>query len=232
MSEDSANEHTMDAMRAFVLTTDAQTGETVAPANDPQDGSVVFADRAIDFAALQQINPEIVAWLYIPGTNIDYPVTHTDNDDYYLKHGPDLQENRAGSIFLEAACTPTLTDKNTIIYGHRMNNGSMFGSLNQFEDKEYFMEHQTGFLYTPDGVRFEFTFYALVHSSDSMASPAYRLDFTDDADFLDTVQEVKDVAIVTADNVTVEAGDKIITLSTCLKGDGTKRLVMQGKVVG
>lgn len=218
-AEDSANEHTMKAMREFIVSADVQTGEDVNPGDE----------RTIDFEALHQVNPEIVGWLYIPGTNVDYPVTQTDNDSFYLTHGPDLEENRAGSLFFEAACSPELIDRNTIIYGHRMNNGSMFGSMSDFEDPTYFNDHRTVYLYTANGVRHEYEFFTIIHSSDSMDAPAYRLDYDDGAQFVQTCDDMMDASIVPVDDVTIRSSDQILTLSTCIRGDGDSRLVLQAK---
>lgn len=220
-SEDSANEHTMEAMRQFVMTANEQTGDTVNPDDI----------RTIDFEALHEVNPEIVGWLYIPGTTVDYPVTQTDNDSYYLSHGPDLEENRAGSLFFETACSPDLYDINTIIYGHRMNNGSMFGSMSDFEDPSYFNDHRIAYVYTQDGARHEYEFFTILHSSDSMDAPAYRLGYDDPADFVANCESMMDASIVPVDDVTISANDKILTLSTCIRGDGDSRLVLQAKKV-
>lgn len=219
-AEDSANEHTMEAMRQFILASDAATGDGVSV-----DGAI---ERTIDFAALQEINPEIVGWLYIPGTNVDYPVTQTDNDSFYLSHGPDLLENRAGSLFFESACSPELQDRNTIIYGHRMNNGSMFGSLVDFEDSSYFNDHRTVYLYTADGARHEYELYTIIHSSDSLDAPAYRIGYDDASQFIGTCEDLMAESIVPVDDVSFTSSDKILTLSTCIRGDGSSRLVMQG----
>lgn len=219
-AEDSANEHTMEAMRQFVTDSDAQMGESVP---------VPEADiREIDFAALKEVNPEIVGWLYIPGTNVDYPVTQTDNDSFYLTHGPDLAENRAGSLFFESANSAQLSDPNTIIYGHRMNNGSMFGAMSDYENPEYFNEHRTVYLYTDDGVRHEYELFSIIHSSDSMDAPAYRLSFDNGEQFAANYADMMDASIVPVDDVTVSGSDKVLTLSTCIRGDGDSRLVLMG----
>lgn len=236
-SEDSANEHTMQAMREFVTLSsgDATDGADFAEgAGAEQPGEAPLSEldqRSINFAALQQVNPEIVAWLYIPGTNVDYPVTRTDNNEYYLSHGPDLAENRAGSIFFEASSSPALTDTNTIIYGHRMNNGSMFGSLYSYEDPEFFNEHRMVYLYTPDGKRHDYQLFDVLHSSDSMDSPPYLMNFDTEEDFIANCLDMMDASIVPVTDVSFSPGDRILTLSTCVRGDGATRLILQAKEV-
>lgn len=233
-SEDSANEHTMQAMREFVTVSSGgggASGDGTEAAGAAITGDESQDEREINFAALQQVNPEIVAWLYIPGTNVDYPVTRTDNNEYYLSHGPDLAQNRAGSIFFESSSSPALTDANTIIYGHRMNNGSMFGSLYQYENPDFFNEHRMVYLYTPDGKRHDYQLFDVIHSSDSMDAPPYLMNFDTEEQFIENCEQMMDASIVPVTDVTFSAGDRILTLSTCVRGDGGTRLILQAKEI-
>lgn len=104
----------------------------------------------VDFDALKSVNEEVVGWIYCEGTTINYPVLQGEDDDYYLKHTYDRTENRAGSIFVEALNAPKFADSNTIIYGHHMKNGSMFATLKNWADQEYFEEHPVFWLLTPE----------------------------------------------------------------------------------
>ncbi len=99
-----------------------------------------FPDMQIDFKGLREVNPEVVAWLYVGAVNISYPVVQKPEDKdntYYLHHTfeqyrPEDPENSSGCIFMDSAVDPQLTSWNTFIYGHNMKNGSMFGSLRKF----------------------------------------------------------------------------------------------------
>ena len=104
----------------------------------------------VDFAALQQINPDIVAWLRIPGV-LDYPVVQGTDNSYYLHHTFRKEYNIAGSIFLDARNTADFSDSKNIIYGHNMRNGSMFHVLRKFQDLDFYQANREIWLYMPDG---------------------------------------------------------------------------------
>ncbi|MCL2695180.1 MAG: class B sortase [Clostridiales bacterium] len=102
----------------------------------------------LDFEALQAINADAVAWLYCPDTVIDYPVMKAADYSYYLRHLPDGKRNSNGSLFIDYNCAPDFSDELTIIYGHRMKSGRMFGSLMGYKKQAYFEQHPFMFLYT------------------------------------------------------------------------------------
>lgn len=104
----------------------------------------------VDFAKLQADNPQVVAWLYCPGTVIDYPVTQGDDNDFYLNHSYAGGEDQSGAIFVDAQCSPGFIDSNSIIYGHSMQDGSMFGGLEAWKDQEYYDAHPVMWLLTPE----------------------------------------------------------------------------------
>ena len=90
----------------------------------------------IDFEMLTNINKDVVAWLKVNNTNIEYPVVQANNNDYYLYHSFDKTENGAGWIFLDYRNKIEGRDKNIVIYGHNRKDGSMFGTLNKVLEKE------------------------------------------------------------------------------------------------
>lgn len=118
---------------------------------------VTLGSFDVDWDALRAINPDIVAWVYVPGTNINYPVVWREHDDqYYLKRT--FGDNSAGDFAAEYGCImlsgenqPTLTDQVNIFYGHNMRNGSMFNSLSENDDSEVFNSHRTYYLLTTQG---------------------------------------------------------------------------------
>ena len=105
----------------------------------------------INFEVLQQINPDGEAWLYCPGTMIDYPVIRATDYDYYLHHLPDGTPNSNGSLFIDYNNAPDFSDELTVIYGHNMKYGGMFGSLTEYKKQQYYVEHPYMYLYTPKG---------------------------------------------------------------------------------
>ena len=102
-----------------------------------------YADalRNMDFTALREVNSDVLGWILIPGTVISYPLVQTDNNDYYLTHTWKKWASAVGAIFLEHQSSGDLSDFNTVIYGHRMNNVSMFASLKNYKKQNYWAQH-------------------------------------------------------------------------------------------
>lgn len=118
--------------------------------------NATLADFDVDWEALRQINPDVVGWIYMPGTDINYPIAHRAGDDeYYLYHnfnGASSSEFGAeyGSIMLSGVNTADFSDEVNIIYGHNMNNGTMFAPLSNMEE-DWFNTYRTVYLLTPQG---------------------------------------------------------------------------------
>ena len=104
----------------------------------------------VDFEALKKINPEIIAWIRIPDTKIDYPVVQGADNEYYLNHTFKKTEHVAGSIFLDKDNSPDFSNRKSILYGHNMKDGSMFQGLHRFQEESYLQEHNQVYLYLPD----------------------------------------------------------------------------------
>ena len=103
----------------------------------------------ISFDKLREINPDIVGWIRIADTSIDYPIVHTDNNDTYLDTDFDGKKNPSGAIFLDCDSEPDFSGKHNIIYGHHMKNGSMFKDIIKYKDESFYRAHQDIVIYTP-----------------------------------------------------------------------------------
>lgn len=103
----------------------------------------------IDFDSLAMINPDVVGWIRIPDTNIDYPIVQAGDNDEYLHKSFEGNETAAGCIFLDFESQSDMQGYNHIIYGHHMKNGSMFRDVVKYKDEDYFKEHQYFEIYTP-----------------------------------------------------------------------------------
>lgn len=102
-----------------------------------------------ELAELYQQNGDLVGWIRIEDTNINYPVMHTpDNPDFYLKHGFDKEYSDYGCPYVQENCDVQLPSDNVIIYGHHMKNGSMFCDLEKFKSQDFWQEHKTFFFST------------------------------------------------------------------------------------
>ena len=125
--------------------------------NEVDEGKDQMADsketekiaRKIDFDGLRAINKDIVAWIQIPGIGVDYPVVQGEDNEYYLHYTFDGKENIAGSIFLDYRNRADFTDRKVILYGHNMQDGSMFSHLAKYQDKDFREEQGRVILYLP-----------------------------------------------------------------------------------
>lgn len=127
-----------------------------------------FPKIGVDFDGLKKINNKCVGWIYVDGAQINYPVVQCDDNEYYLHHTFEEQENSSGCIFMDYEVDPELTSWNTFVYGHNMKNGSMFGHLkNYINNSSTYDKNPYIFFFRPEGIyRYEiFSFY--LDSTDS-----------------------------------------------------------------
>ena len=124
-------------------------------------------DGRIDFTVLQEENPEIWGWLYIPGTDIDRPLLQSaTSDTYYQNHMADGQEGEAGALYIEIPNQTNLCDFNTVIHGKDQKEGDLFYELHKFEEPDFFNEHEALYIYTPDNV-YTYSIYAAYYDEGS-----------------------------------------------------------------
>ena len=174
-------------------------------AEKPEDGDTM------DFAALQAGNPEITAWLTIPGTGIDYPVLQTTDNKYYLSHDAQKQPNKNGALFLDYRMHADFSDFNSVIYGHYMSSGMMFQNLVKFKEKDFFESHGEVVFYTPEQTRrLEIVAVAVVPSS----SDLYNYAFSSPSEEAAHLQLLKEKAKFQRDTA-FAPGDRLLLLSTC-----------------
>lgn len=191
------------------------------------------AELPIDFAGLQQINPEIYAWIQIPDTNVDYPIVQRQGDDqsYYLNHDIYGEVQQAGSIYTEHYNTMDFKDPNTIIYGHNMKNGSMFHNLRYFADAEYFAEHEELFIYMPDKI-LKYQIITSYEYDDRHILGTY--DFSDEevyGEYLEEIMNPRSMYTMVREDCELTTEDRIITLSTCVANKPNNRRLVQAVLV-
>ena len=193
-----------------------------------EDSSVVLP--VVDFEALRENGPDIIGWLNLPDTAINYPVTQADDNEYYLHHLYDGTYNKVGCLFADYENQADFSDRNTIIYGHNMRDGSMFAALNEYGEQGYYDGHPQMYLVTPGGgytMEIFTTFVAEPGESGSDTSP-WRLSWKDDGDYTTWLSEMAGRSVIETD-VTVTSSDKVLTLSTCTPG-GKSRFIVIGKL--
>lgn len=202
-----------------------ETLELITAEDDTQIAPVdVSLDISVDFTALQQTNADIVGWLYSPGTAINYPVVQGSDNAYYLTHSFEMKDNKCGCLFVDAENTKDYEDRNTIIHGHHMKNGSMFASLLQYQKQSYYNQHPVIFLLTP-GENYEIDLFA--GFTTSAVSSVYQKNFTSDENFRQLYYECMRRTTFNT-NVDVTESSRIITLSTCDYSYDDARYVVMG----
>ena len=181
----------------------------------------------VDFDSLREINSDCIGWIYIPDTNVNYPIVQTTNNDYYLKRLFDRKWGNSGTIFLDAENDSSFTDRHSILYGHHMKNKTMFGNVEDYERQEYAEERPVGYLVTLDA-RYEIYFFA-GYVTDAL-NDCWTLDFMNDTDFEVWLNNSKERSAFESE-ITPDVSDHIITLSTCSYDIADGRFVLLGILV-
>lgn len=215
-----------------------ETGSEFADPEDAEESGDLSAygvtDRVIDWEALQEEeNKDIYSWIVVPGTAIDYPVLqHPTETDYYLEHNLDGSTGRPGCIYTQRMNSKDWSDRNTVLYGHNMRVGTMFAGLHDFEDADFFENNRYIHIYTEDGRILIYEIFAAYAFSDVHILLTY--DFNTDAgyqQYLDGIWENKSSRSHFREDTVLSAEDKIITLSTCIRGSSSQRYLVQGVLI-
>lgn len=190
-----------------------------------------LASIKASLSSLRQLNDEVVGWIYVEDSRINYPLMRSEsgNDEYYLTHAYTGEYLAVGSIYLVNACSPVLTENyNSLIYGHNVVNGSMFHDVTKFFDEEFFNTALI-YIYTLDGAYIykPFSIYETLSDYNYI-----QTQFTNQAEFLTFAERVAgNSAVASSEKIT--AGDSIITLSTCTNGgvNGPGRYALHAKLI-
>lgn len=150
--------------------------------------------ETVDFKKLQEENPDIFAWLYVPGTNIDMPLLQSpEEDDYYSSHDHKKQESANGALYTEMANLMNFCDFNTIIHGQDQTDKDPFYELHQFENPEFFARNNKFYVYLPDNV---LTYEIYAAYDDESSDILRRFDYTTMAgceSYLEQIQNTRDL---------------------------------------
>lgn len=193
----------------------------------------VLVDNPINFKSLQKKNSDIIGWIRVDGTRIDYPILQSGDgtvESFYLDHNPDRERHRAGSIYIQKMNAPSFLDPNTVVYGHYMANGSMFADLHQFRKEAFFAENDTITVYTPDHI-YTYRIYAAFVFDDRHILNSYDFHIDEGYEqFLAVTRDPPTMRRQMREGVEVTTDDRIITLSTCT-GVDTERYLVVGVLI-
>jgi sortase B len=212
-----------ESLLKYVDTEEGQQETTTTTTNNNTKKSTVKFPK-VDFNSLEEINGDIVAWLYGEEGVINYPITHTDNDNYYLEHLFDKSVNSSGCLFLECNNQGDFSDFNSVVYGHNMKNGSMFAGLGNYKGQEYYNAHPTMLLMTPEKNYVVEIFSGYVSNVDD---DAWEISFKNNKEKENWIKEVSDKSVFKS-KVEPSVEDNIITLSTCSYEFDNARFVLHG----
>ncbi len=207
--------------------TEVVTPEREEPKENPYWDYIKMSLIDVDLAELKNTNPDVIGWLQVNGTNINYPFVQTTDNDYYLTHAFDKSYNNAGWIFLDYRNSIDDLDKNTIIYGHGRLDKTMFGSLKNILDSDWYNNLDNHIikvvLNNTSSLWQVFSVYRIPNTNDYI-----RTKFNNDDDFTSFIDLITQRSFYKF-NTEVLPTDKIITLSTCY--DLKEKVVMHAKLI-
>ena len=193
-------------------TPEPATPEQVQPAQ-PEDSRV---QNPINFAELKEQNPEVYAWIYVPGTDVNLPVVQsTADDNFYLNHNIDGDYAVEGAIYSQSMNAADFSDPVTVLYGHNLVNGSMFSTLHYFENEDFFAQHDTMYIYTIGHILTYKVVSAYQYDDRHILN---SFDFSDPSvvrTYFDYVMAPNSLVENVRQGVTLQTTDKIVQLSTC-----------------
>lgn len=186
-------------------------------------------ESPVDFETLRAVNDEIYAWLYIPGTEINSPLLQSaEDDEYYLRHNIEGARDTKGALFTQKTYNGTdFSDPVTVIYGHNMESGTMFGHMQALYSGSGALEtYQDLIVYLPDR---EMHYKVFAATPSGKLHILYYYDFSNPVQyqtFLDMISDTRVVGAQRNQEIEVTPEDQMVILSTCLKGDSEKRYLV------
>jgi len=183
--------------------------------------------RGEEYLSLREGNPEVLGWITVPNTNIDYAAALASDNQKYLHTTLSGEESKAGAIFFDYRTDASLSGRHLILYGHNMKAGTMFHDLNSYKHKSFFENNRTITLWAGSEKR-EYEVYAAYVATEDIYF--IRMYFKDDAHFLDYMTGLQALSKFSTD-VELTAADQILTLVTCTYEEDNARFVVQARRV-
>lgn len=227
--------HFRDAKEAAKLYDDIAEQITETSNEDETEPLQFSEDKTFlpDYLSLYEQNNDMVGWIRIEDTNINYPVVQSvDNPNFYLKHNFSKDYSDYGCPYVQENCNVQEPSDNLVIYGHHMKDGSMFANLEKFKSKDFWESHKTFSLDTlTDKCEYEIVavFKTVVYTDSPDAFKYYQFVNADEPkDYAEYIAKCKELSLYDT-GVNAEYGDKLISLSTCEYSHTNGRLVVVAK---
>lgn len=210
------------------------TGASSSDPQDPSAGAPSEAEREpelapiqVDFDSLLALNGDVFGWIYCEDTVINYPVAWGRDNDYYLRRDYLGNYGTGGTIFSDAGNIKGVVDSNIILYGHNMRNHTMFASLGEWKEQEFYEEHPVMWLLTPEQDYRIDLFSCYVTDAESETYTIYR---GADEEFIEYLQSAQDQSVIITP-VELDPQDHYVVLSTCEYSFHNARTVIHGRLV-
>lgn len=198
------------------------------------DDTVETPDILPEYTLVHQKNQRLIGWVKIDDTIVDYPVMQTVNNEYYLDHNFNQEEDRNGCIFMDYQCDVIRGCDNIILYGHHMKSGKMFGTLNKYSKESYYEEHpviQFDTIYEKGTYQVMYVFRSKVYSEEDVTFKYYQfINAASEMEFNSYLNEMAALSLYDT-GVTAGYGDKLLTLSTCDYQEKKGRFVVVAKKI-
>ena len=199
-----------------------------------EDQEIIVPDILEEYKTLYSLNKKLIGWIKIDDTYIDYPVLQTSNNEYYMNHNFDQEEDKNGSIFLDTNCSILPRSTNLIIYGHHMRSGRMFGQLNKYSSEDFYEEHkyiQFDTIYEKGTYEVMYVFRSKIYTESEIVFKYYQFyDASSETEFNSYMREMAEMSLYDT-GVTAEYGDELLTLSTCDYYTDNGRFVVVAKKI-
>ena len=210
---------------------DMMNAEVVVNKDTPEEKVYVLLD---EYKTLYNKNKNLIGWLKIDDTIIDYPVMQTSDNEYYLDHNLNQEYDKNGSLFLDKDCDIIKPSTNFIIYGHHMKSGKMFGGLKEYKREKYYQKHkyiQFETIYEKGVYEVMYVFNSKIYYEDEVVFKYYQfIDALSEQEFYSNMEEMKKISLYDT-GVQAEYGDQLLTLSTCDYGEDDARFVVVAKKI-
>lgn len=198
------------------------------------DKDMSVPDILPEYEKIHQKNQKLIGWVKIDDTIIDYPVMQTVNNEYYLNHNFNQEEDRNGCIFMDYQCDVVKGCDNIILYGHHMKSGKMFGTLNKYSEEAYYEEHpiiQFDTIYEKGKYQVMYVFRSKVYSEEDVTFKYYQfINAASEMEFNSYLNEMAELSLYDT-GITASYGDKLLTLSTCDYQEKKGRFVVVAKKI-
>lgn len=209
-------------------------GGVLVQVNKDKSKDVDTPNVLTEYKTLYSKNKKLIGWIKIADTNIDYPVMQTDDNEYYLNHNFEQEEDKNGCIFMDSQCDVINHSTNYILYGHHMQSGNMFGNLYQYQDEEYGKKHHTiqfDTIYEKGTYELMYVFRSRVYSEEDISFKYYQfIDANSSKEFNSYMNEMAEISFYDT-GITAKYGDQLLTLSTCDYEEKAGRFVVVCKKV-